>query len=160
MQILTGAPWWVWVLLIVLGRIGIKALRPRTVSIQRVVLFPMFFIAWSIYGLYENVVQESSTLIVGWVIAIAVGALLGFKEVHSWHFHVDRKKGLITIPGNWSTLVLILLIFVLKFFWGYFYATLHHVSYSIYLADTCSSAVVTGFFVGRAIFYYRRYRKE
>lgn len=159
MQILSGAPWWVWVLLLILGQIGIKALKPRTVSIQRMVLFPIFFILWSIYGLYGNVMKESPSLVVWWIISIAVGAYLGFKEVHSWHFHVDRKKGLITIPGNWSTLVLILLIFVLKFFWGYYYSTLHDVPYSIYLADTCSSGVVTGFFVGRAFFFSRRYQK-
>ncbi len=159
MQILGGAPWWVWVLLLILGRIGIKALKPRTVSIQRMVLFPLFFIAWSIYSLYGNVMQGSSHLVVWWVISIVVGAWLGFKEVQSWHFHVDRKKGLITIPGNQSTLILILLIFVLKFFWGYYYSTLYEVPYSIYLADTCSSAVVTGFFLGRAIFFCKRYQK-
>lgn len=160
MSILSGAPWWVYVIFIYLLSMGIKATKRRTVSIQRMVLFPLFFIALSLYGLYEKVALGFPVLIFWWCLGIAAGAYLGVKEVRSWHFHKDRQKGLITIPGNYSTLVLMLLIFVLKFFWGYFYSTLPTVPYWIYFADTITSSLFTGFFIGRAGFYFRYYYKN
>jgi hypothetical protein len=159
-QILSGAPWWVYVLFIYLVSIGIKSTKLRTIPIKRVVLFPLFFVAWSGYELYKNVSLGLPSLILWWVVFLVVGAYFGFKEVHSWRFQKDRHKGLITIPGNYSTLVLVVLIFVLKFFWGYFYATLSSVPHWIYFADTSTSSLVTGFFVGRAIVFFKSYQKR
>jgi hypothetical protein len=159
-QIFSGAPWWVYVLLIYLVSIGIQATKPRVMPIKRVVLLPLFFAAWSFYALYEKLSLGFPSLLIYWVICLALGAYLGMKEVHAWQFQKDRQKGMITIPGNYSTLILILLIFVLKFFWGYFYTTHTQISYGIYLADTATSAFVTGFFVGRAGFFLKAYLKN
>lgn len=155
-DILSGAPWWVYVLFIYLVSIGIKSMQPRTLSIKRVVLIPLLFVAWSLYSLYNKFVGFPS-LIPLWIISLILGSYLGVKEVRCWHFQKDRHKGLITIPGNYSTLILILLIFTLKFFWGYFYATHSEISYWIYFADTATSSLVTGFFVGRACIFFKRY---
>lgn len=157
--IVSGAPWWVYILFVYLLSVGLKATKPRTVPIARVVLIPVLFLAWSFYGLYQKLLLEYLSLIPLWIVFLAVGTYFGVKEVQSWRISKGPRKGEVTIPGNYSTLVLILLIFVLKFFWGYFYATRTEISYWIYFADTCSSAVVTGFFVGRATFFYKQYQK-
>lgn len=158
--IISGAPWWVYVLLIYLVSIGIKSTKPRTVSMKRVVLLPILFLAWSFYGLYQKLVLGLPSLIPLWMVFLAIGTYLGIKEVHSWRISKNHKKGEITIPGNYSTLVLIFLIFILKFFWGYFYATRTEISYWIYFADTLTSALVTGFFVGRAGFFFKSYHNK
>jgi len=137
--------------------IGIKATKPRTLPIKRVWLFPIIFIAWSLWGLYEKVVLGFYSLIPLWIVFIALGAYFGVKEVHSWRIHCNQKKQEITIPGNYSTLVLIILIFVMKFFWGYFYSTEAKISYWIYFADILTSSLVSGFFVGRASFFLKKY---
>jgi hypothetical protein len=159
-KILSGAPWWVYILFIYVMTIGIKAMKPRIIPIKRIILMPILFVAWSLIGLYAKFQLGFPSLIVYWIIFLALGAYLGVKEVHNWHFHKDRHKGVITIPGNKSTLVLILLIFFLKFFWGYLYATRLEIPYWVYLSDTISSALVTGFFIGRAGFFYWSYRKR
>ena len=158
--IISGAPWWVYVLFIYLLSIGIKSIRPRTISIKRVVLLPMLFVAWSFYDLYQKLLLGFPSLLPLWIVFLAIGAYLGVKEVHSWRISKDRHKGEITIPGNYSTLVLMLLIFVLKFFWGYFYSTRVEISYWIYFADILTSALVTGFFIGRAGFFFKSYHKK
>ncbi len=158
--IVSGAPWWVYVLLIYLLSIGIKSTKPRTVSIQRIILLPLVFVAWALYDLYDKLALGFVSLIPVWIVFLALGAYLGLKEVHSWRISVDHRKGEVTIPGNYSTLVLILLIFVLKFFWGYFYSTRADIPYWIYCADTLTSSLVTGFFVGRAGFFLKKYYKK
>lgn len=155
---ISGAPWWVWFLLVYVVVIGIKSTKARTIPIKRVVLLPLVFVAWSLYSLYLKTVLGFPSLVPVWIIFLAIGAFLGVKEVHHWRFAKDRHRRTITIPGNYSTLVLIILIFVLKFFWGYFYATRAEIPYWIYFTDTLTSALVTGFFVGRAGFFYKSYQ--
>jgi hypothetical protein len=159
-EIVSGAPWWVYVLLIYLVSMGIKSTKPRTVTIQKVILLPTLFVAWALYGLHGKILLGFVILIPLWILFLGLGAYLGIMEVRSWKISKNRQKGEITIPGNFSTLVLIVLIFALKFFWGYVYATQPDIPDWIYFADTLTSALVTGFFVGRAIFFYKSYHKK
>ncbi len=157
-KIVSGAPWWVYVLFAYLVSIGIKSTKPRTVPVKRVVLLPLLFVAWSFYNLYTRLVLGYTSLFPLWVVFLAIGAYFGIMEVRDWKISKDRHKGEITIPGNYSMLILILLIFVLKFFWGYFYATHTTISYWAYFWDILTSSLVTGFFVGRAWFFFKRYQ--
>ncbi len=157
---LSGAPWWAYALLIYLLSIGIQSIWPRTITVKRLLLLPLLFAAWSFYSLYGKLALGFLSLLPVWVVFLAIGAYLGVREVHEWHFKKDRHKGEITIPGNYSTLILMLLIFILKFFWGYYYATHTEISYWIYFADTLTSALITGFFVGRAAFFFKSYLKH
>ena len=159
-QILSGAPWWVYLLFIYIIIVGVQSIKPRITSIKKIILFPLFFVAWSGYNLYRNVYLGYLLLIPCWIIFLSIGAYLGFKEVQSWHFEKNHLKRTLTIPGNYSTLILLLLIFILKFFWGYFYATLSNIADWIYFADTITSSIVTGFFIGRASCFFKRYQEK
>ncbi|MBS0603715.1 MAG: hypothetical protein JSS60_01615 [Verrucomicrobia bacterium] len=159
-QAISGAPWWVYVLFFYLMSIGIQSMKARKVPIQRIVLMPLFFLGWACYDIYGKVSLGHASLVIWWVIFLAAGTFGGVKEVRSWRLGIDRSKATLTIPPNYSTIVLIVLIFVLKFFWGYYYATHSSVPYGIYLADTISSSIVTGFFVGRGGFFIYRYLKR
>jgi len=158
--ILSGAPWWVYVLFVYLVSVGIKSTKPRTISIQRVFLIPALFVIWSCYGLYSKLMLGFWLLLPLWIVFLGLGTLLGIKEVCKWIITKNRSKGEMTIPGNYSTLVLILLIFVVKFFWGYLYATRVDIPSWIYFADIVTSSLVTGFFVGRASFFIHSYYKK
>lgn len=159
-QIVTGAPWWVYVLFVYLLIIGIKSIKPRTVAIKKIVLIPFLFFAWSVYNLYAAAILGFPSLIAVWAVAIGLGTLLGIWEVRSWKIGVDRKKATITIPGNYSSLLLMILIFLLKFFWGTYYAIHPSVSYGIYFSDILSTSVLSGFFVGRASYFFKTYHKN
>lgn len=156
-QILKGTPWWVYLLFVVFIRLGLQALKPRTVTVQRLILFPLVFLVWSGLRLYQHEALGFPSLIFWWVVCLGLGAFLGAKEVSSWKIHVDKQKNTLTIPGNYSTLVLILAIFILNFFWGCYYATTTGISYWMYLVDTVTTTICTGFFVGRGGFFLKRY---
>lgn len=156
-QMISGAPWWVYVLFVILVSIGIKAINPSTVAIQRIVVLPIVFIAWSLFNLYQNVSLGFSSLIVWWALSLGLGIYLGYNAVNSWKIHSDRQKKTVTIPGNYSTVILVVSIFVLSFFWGYFYATLAGVPYWVYLADTISTTLIKGVFVGRGTCFLKSY---
>ncbi len=156
-QILSGAPWWVYVLFIILIRLGIQSFKPRTISFQRLLLFPLIFLVWSALRLSTKVELGDPSLILWWVVSISLGAYLGMLEVRHWKIHVDKHKKTITIPGNYSTVILIFAIFILNFFWGYLLATREVYPYWMLLADTVTTTVLSGFFVGRGSFFLKRY---
>ncbi|HEX2583143.1 MAG TPA: hypothetical protein VHL30_03405, partial [Chlamydiales bacterium] len=108
--IVSGAPWWVYVLFAYLVSIGIQSTKPRSVPVKRVVLLPLLFVAWSFFSLYTRLVLGYSSLSLVWIIFLSLGAYLGVMEVRNWKISKDRQKAELTIPGNYSTLVLILLI--------------------------------------------------
>lgn len=110
-KIVSGAPWWVYVLFVYLLSVGVKAIRPRTVPIQRVVLLPILFLIWALYGLYTKVILGHVSLIPIWIIFLGIGAYLGVREVHGWRITKDHHTREITIPGNYSTLVLMVFFF-------------------------------------------------
>jgi hypothetical protein len=159
-RIVGGAPWWVYVLFLYLVNVGVQSMKPRTVSIKRITLLPVFFLIWSCYGLYQKFLLGLFSLILLWVLFLAIGTYFGVKEARSWQISKNYLQGEITIPGNYSTLLLILLVFILKFFWGYFYATRTEISYWIYFTDILTSALGTGFFMGRMGFLFKSYHNK
>src|SRR5579872_860196 len=102
-QILKGTPWWVYVLLIILVRMGLRSIKPRTLTLQRLCVIPLVFIIWSVLKLYQNHALEFPSLIFWWVLSLSIGVYFGVKEVSAWKIHVDKVKKTITIPGNYST---------------------------------------------------------
>jgi len=156
-DIITGAPWWVYLIFVYLLVVGIGATRHRDIPVKHLVIIPVFFTGWSFYLLYGKLTMGMTSLIFWWIASLIVGAVLGVLEVRKWHFEKDKSRGLLRIPGNYSTLILLMSLFVLKFFWGYIYAVETKPSYWIYLFDTISSSLVCGIFIGRAGFFFKSY---
>ena len=160
LEILGGASWWVYVLFVYFVSIGISARKPRKMSFKKLIVLPIVFVGFSFYTLYDRFISGDPSLIVVWLLALCLGASLGAKEVYNWKIVIDRKKRELTIPGNNSTLVLIVLIFAVNFFWGYWYATHPTADFWTYFWNACTSGVISGFFVGRAWIFFRRFSKD
>lgn len=159
MDILTSAPWWVYVLFLFLLRIGIRATRYRTLSLKRLYLLPSIFTLWNIGWLVERT-QEQVFLVHYWIAGLGVGTILGWLTVCYWIVHADRQRKLINIPGSWSTLILIVLVFTIRY---YFIANYHlhpELAPRLYPPDAFISGIATGIFIGRSLELYRKYRQH
>ena len=77
--------------------------------------------------------------------------------VHKWKVRVDRERKTITLPGTWSTLILALLIFSVRYSFGVYYALHPTILRPIFLADLTLSGFIAGMFVGRALNFWNRY---
>jgi hypothetical protein len=73
---------------------------------------------------------------------------------------VDTKHFLIQLPGSWSNLIIMLLIFSLKYFFGYDLAVNpHHAELMEYkLSMFAVSGLLTGFLQGRLIGYLYHFK--
>ncbi len=158
---LIQTPWWVYVLLIYLLWMGIKATQPRIVVLRRLFIIPAFFIWFSLHTLLNtftiNILSISS-----WSIALILTTTLGVYQVVRLPFKVDKNKFLIELPGSWTTLILIVIIFATKYYFGYQMAVDPQISNqtSFELSMLIISGACTGLFFGRLIGYLYRFKVE
>src|SRR4051812_11297371 len=110
MDILIDTPWWVYILFLLLVIIGLKALKPRTIPFQRLIILPAVLTIWNV-GWLAIRLQDHLSPFFYWAIGLIIGAIIGWLTVLRWKIGADPHRKLISLPGNWTTLVLILLVF-------------------------------------------------
>jgi len=71
---LQGTPWWVYVLFFYLLSLGIKALKPRVISLKKPFLLPGVFLVWSLWNLNNNFGLDFTKWML-WLAALSIGAL-------------------------------------------------------------------------------------
>jgi hypothetical protein len=157
LEILSGTPWWVYLLLALLLWIGITRLKPQVISLKQLFVMPLGLTIWSLGSLLDkfNALADVSL----WAVFAAFGALLGWFIVRSFSIKADKKRGLIELPGSPLTLILIMLIFGTKYFFGAFYS-INPQAYKyplIFVADLASSGWITGSFIGQTLCYWRKF---
>ncbi len=158
-DILNNTPWWVYVLFFILIPIGLRSTKSRTLSFHRLLLLPGVFTLWNIGWLVERT-HEEFFLFGYWVIGVVIGSGLGWLSVRYWHVQADRKRKMVTLPGSWSSLILILLVFATRYAFIYQYEVHPDKAADLFTADAAVSGVITGMFIGRSIELYRKYRSS
>jgi hypothetical protein len=158
-EFMTQTPWWVYVIFIYLIILGTKALQPRVISLKRMFILPLFFTVWSIYSLYS--LFNSPLDIVYWFFSIILGTAIGWIITAAMEIKADKKKYLILLPGTYSTLILVVLIFGVKYFFGFIYSSdpLARKNVYIYTADLITSGFITGMFVGKSLCFWSKFKE-
>lgn len=152
-------PWWVYVLFIFLVQKGIKASKSQVVSIKKLTILPLIFISLSIHTVM-TAFHVNTMVIVMWFASIILGSIIGWLLIRNHQFKVDRKKLLIQLPGGWMTLILILAIFVFKYYFSYQIdsdpALASQTGFEFSMLGI--NGICTGLFVGRLLCYFHRLR--
>ncbi len=157
--ILEETPWWVYLVLVYLLIVGFRASQRRRILFKKVLALPIVLIAWSLYNLHER--WQGEWIDVGyWILFLVIGSFLGWWSVYRWKIHVDRDHGTLSLPGTWSTLILALSIFIIRYGFGFYYAIHPVISRPVFIADLLISGVITGLFIGRALNFWYRYQND
>jgi hypothetical protein len=156
-EIIKLTPWWVFFLFVGLIMIGMKAARPRTTSYRKLFLLPLIFTLWNLIWLNERV-QGHYSLIVFWLIGLVLGSGLGWVTVRRWKISAISRE-FIKLPGTWSTLILIMTVFVVRYFFIYNYEAHPEAASRLFSSDAFISGTITGIFIGRALCLIRKYKK-
>jgi len=159
LQIIASNPIWVWVLLAFLLFLGIRALRPATAPLWRVAILPTVFFVWGLSGLislYGLTLQRA----LPWAVALLGGMLVGMLIAARQPIRADKARHLLRTPGGPLTLVLVLLIFSIRYVFGVLHAMQPEsfVEPRFWLTEIAVSAVLTGMFIGRFIGLWQQYR--
>jgi hypothetical protein len=117
MQILNGAPVWVYPLLIGLIILGVRRLRTRTVPVFLALIAPAAFLLWSLSGAASFGASFGMGYAVSiWIASAALGAVSGYLIPEPQGERVAGKR--VTLPASWIPLLTYMTVFVLRFACG------------------------------------------
>jgi len=161
-QIISGTPTWVYIIFVVLILLGIKASKTSVVPIQKLCILPILFTYMSVHTLLVSFAINTISVST-WIVATLIGVALGWMQVASYQLKVDKAHWLVKVPGTWSVLIFILLIFVTKYYFGYELAAdpqlKQHLAFELLMLLV--SGGLTGLFIGKlGCFLYRLYTEE
>lgn len=156
-SILQHTPWWVFALFALLLVLGVQALRPRTITMWRLLVIPGIFIGWGIVTLAARSIG-SPVLLWAWLVACAAGMAIAWQTTRLDGVTVDRGRGLVTVPASAFPLVRNLVIFVAKYCLAAAVAIAPVYSGSLFLWDISVSGLAAGYFIGWLLRFSARYR--
>jgi hypothetical protein len=118
-------PAYVYVLFCVLVYLGVRRCFPRTMRPERLLVFPLVFLALGAASLNRSFPGGDLSMDMLAVAALTMGAGLGWIQAARWRlqFHFTRRSMKVRVPGDPSLLVTLLLSFVIKFAQQYAMAT-------------------------------------
>ncbi len=114
-SILSHTPVWVWFLFLFLVSRGVKALKPRKISPQRMLMLPLIFFVWAIYSIFVELKEWHFAFIaftLCLILGIVFGSLLAQQQPRAW---LDNSTKLIYRPGSPLPLILVCISFLLKY---------------------------------------------
>lgn len=115
---LKNTPIWVYLLFCYLIYIGLSACKARRAHILKLAILPAIFIGLLLQTLLADVGISTMTLSVG-LLGLLIGATIGWLMVWRAKIEVEPQKFVLLMPGNWHTLLSILLILAAKYYYGF-----------------------------------------
>lgn len=152
-HILIHIPPFVWVILAYLLYVGFKALKPRVMSIHRLILIPVALIALK----YKVFISPHLWV---YILALSVGLAIGYYKVKGDSIQVFKETKSVRIPGSSSLIFILIGIFAVKFYFGYQEAVNPEAYARNLVWDFALSGVLSGYFSGQRACYLYRYFKH
>lgn len=146
--ILKSTPFYVYLLFIYLMFIGIKATKPRVVLYPvKLFIMPLVFLAFFIKQL--NRIEDLLLVFVLITISIFINLKL-FKPPP-----VQIENNISIIPGSWQPLFIIIVIFSIKYLFGYMRTVKPQLPQQYEIIELIISSLMIGMTLSRALFYYK-----
>lgn len=152
---ITGTPLWVWGLFVYLLYVGFKSTRVRVVPISKLFIMPAV-----LFGLkYKTFLSANMVLILCYFISLAMGLGIGFYLARYNKVVIHKSSRSIELPSEYSTCVLLVSFFCLKYAFGHIQSTTPEVPVQYLILETSVSAMFSGYFLGRSLNYVRRFMR-
>lgn len=149
---LNETPTWVYIVFALIVFMGIKASKAHTLPLVKLFVAPVVFSYLTVDTIIHYVKFDLSIVALLLLFA-SVGATIGYFYVRSLSVQIDKEHKLVSLPGSWSVLVVGMLIFAIKYYYGYALAqdpgllenTIYEVIYLLV------SGICSGIFIGKVL---------
>lgn len=160
-KIIANTPTWVWGLLAALVLLGISQLRTRTIPVRRAFILPAAMTGLSLAGTVTAFAAVLWSVLPAWAAATVLAAWITCRRRVAVPMHFDPAGRLLTVPGSWTPMLLILGIFAIKYVVGVVLAMQPDMSRQAGFATAIAVlyGALSGVFAGRA-WRIRRLMKE
>lgn len=157
-HMLAETPVWVYVLFMFLLLRGIKARQPATVTLERLAIIPLIFLAWDLYDL---VVYRSLTpgIVAIWIAGLLAGAVLGFWLIRPERLSRASQPRAIHRQADFSALPLMMTAFAIKYVFGVMTAVSPQTTQQPLVSATAviAGSIFAGSFLGKFTRYLQCY---
>lgn len=148
--IVTGTPFYVWPLLAYTLFVGIRNTKARAVSLLSLFALPLVLL-----GLKYQVIlsQDGITFLI--MLALASTASFFLHDTRSVTILKNLRS--LRVPGNYTTLPLLIAFFCMKYYCGYLRAVAPDLALTYSFIENAASGLFSGYFLGRAARYAYKY---
>ncbi len=153
LNIIAATPFWVWLLLIYLLFVGIRSSRQRVIYLPKLFIAPLIFLGIK----YKAFLSQDS---IWFCLAILVGITIGFLSYMKSTIEVISDSMSVKIPGSYSTLLIFIIFFLLKYYFGYLESANKDLATKYLLFEVVISGLFSGYFLGKAIFFSYKFLVE
>jgi len=155
--ILSNTPIWVFAILGLLVLLGVQALKPRTLSLGRVVIVPVGFIIWGLSNLFSGPLPAAELLETrGVALLIALG--LAWVIPPRRGVTIDRANNTLQVPGSPIPLIRNIVLFLTKYVLAVTVAMTGDPTPKF--IDAAISGLISGYFLGWLIRIIVKFRAE
>lgn len=158
-ELFQQTPWWVYVLFVFLVLMGLRSTTHRTVPIKQLLIYPLVLTTLNFVWLNERLEGHYHDFFY-WIIGLLLGAFFGWILFRHWKVHASHHFQTLALPPTWSSLILILLFFAIRYFFIFNYEMHTEAEFHLFVADSLISGAMTGIFIGRSSLLYWKYRKS
>jgi hypothetical protein len=113
-EIVTRTPLWVWGLFAALLALGLYQRRTRQVRPGQLLILPVVLLVLGVSSLAAAFTAQP-VLAAVWLAALGTAVMLGLRLPPAPGTHWDAPSGRLQLPGSWLPMVLILIIFTLRY---------------------------------------------
>lgn len=149
-QILSSTPIWVWILLVVLIKMGMNTSQERPVNLPKMFLAPLIFMIWGLWTITTTFSQLGLTM-TSYIIFIIPGIFIGYslnKQFQAFY----KKDSIVYKKQSYLPLMVVLLNFIVKYVLNvmliFYHNTFFHIVYS------SVNGLTVGLFFGEIIYTY------
>ncbi|MFD9900943.1 DUF6622 family protein [Mesorhizobium sp. NPDC059054] len=155
-EILKNTPQWVYVVFTVVLYLGLASCFEGKASVRGIFILPAVFLLSSVYGLVTRENLGALTTI-AWVTGFGITAVVLYRVTLVTGTGIRREQDHLIIPGDVSVLIVSMVFFSIKFWFGYKSAvdTDWSRQVSFQAIDSLTSGIVAGFFAGRSFGHYK-----
>ncbi|CDG81950.1 DUF6622 family protein [Janthinobacterium agaricidamnosum] len=113
-QIIQHTPLYVWAILALLVYRGLAASKQRQISVKKLHIMPVVMLLLSLQGVHGSFGLDGLAPL-AWMAGAAAGATLAWRLIDPANISADPRQGVITQPGSWVPLMLMMAIFCMKY---------------------------------------------
>jgi hypothetical protein len=139
-------PLWVWGIFVYILYVGIRVSRNHTAYIPRLFIVPLV-----LTGLKYNVFLSGNFWMYGG--GIVIGTLIGRFVAMKAPARILKDSMSVELTGSYSTLILLIIFFMFKYVFGYLHSVHPQIAEQYEFIDLIGSGMLSGYFLGRAIYY-------
>jgi hypothetical protein len=153
-HIIADTPLWVFAIFAYVILQGYRRLSPQVMTIRRVIVIPLLFVLWGLYGLSFRPLGLEAVA-AAWLPTAMLGTVLG-TVTSPRALRVDRVRGLVWQPGSVLPLVRLILIFGGHYALNIAMAMRPDLRPTLSLCDIAVSGMSAGYFLGWLAAFQRK----